>query len=562
MCKRTLIFIAVISVLSLTWPAAARITYVDANEGEAGNTTLASGETFNSTDDGSGSDNLWRGRAFGNGATIFESGGVYDATANTEDCPRLMTTVEVPEDDYEVYAYFWSDSAQWRLAASLSNDPNLPMYVANDPNSPVSAAPTSDFTDPAPMVSEGNRTLWKVYLGTTGVTNLISVYIDDDPNHQTYEARTWYDGIGYQPVPPRIVYVDASDGETGNTTLATGETFVPVDSGSGSDGLWRIRPNFANEGTIYEAGGDWQSEGNTEDCPRLMTTVDVNENIYQVYAYFWSDGDTWRMAASLTDEPNMPLYIANDPNTLATVADINNFEAPVPMLTEGNRTLWQIYLGKTEKSSSITVYVDDDPNHLNGSARTWYDGIGYKVAPPRIVYVDANDGEAGNTSLVTGETFIPTDSGSGEDGLWRLRTGFANGSTIYESGGNWEADSNIEDCPRLMTLTEVPEGYYEVYAYFWSDTSEWRMGASLTDDEGELPLYIANDPNTEATLAASEDFAEPIPLLAEGNRALWQIYLGKTELTDLIQVYIDDDPNHLTGNSRTWYDGIGYKAEE
>src|SRR4030042_1979149 len=87
------------------------------------------------------------------------------------------------------------------------------------------------------------------------------------------------------------------------------------------------------------------------------------------------------------------------------------------------------------------------------------------TASAGIVYVDATDGEAGNTTLATGEIFTPVDvgtGGSGADGLWRVRA-FANSGTLYESAGSWEADLNTEDCPRLATSVEVPEGGYKVY---------------------------------------------------------------------------------------------------
>jgi subtilisin family serine protease len=183
-------------------------------------------------------------------------------------------------------------------------------------------------------------------------------------------------------------------------------------------------------------------------------------------------------------------------------------------------------------------------------------------AAPKITYVDATDGEAGNTSLATGEVFTSVDvgtSGSGADGLWRWRE-FANSATIFESGGDWAGDGNTEDCPRLVTLVEVPEGDYNVYAYFWADGDQWRIQASLTDSEGDLPLFIANDPGSEATVADGSDFAEPVPMLTEDNRTLWQAYLGTTGLTTAINVYIDDDPVHLNSAARTWYDGIGYEA--
>jgi PKD repeat protein len=182
-----------------------------------------------------------------------------------------------------------------------------------------------------------------------------------------------------------------------------------------------------------------------------------------------------------------------------------------------------------------------------------------------IVYVDATQGEGGNTALATGEVLVADDPGtvgSGSDNLWRGR-GYANEGSILESAGDWSG-ANPEDCPRLVTTVDVPEGSYDVYVYMWgADAGTWRMAASLENSEGDLPVYICNDPNGAATLAVAEDFAEPVPLLAEDNRTLWQVYLGAIDTTEGITVYIDDDPTRGEagdgGNARTWYDGIGYE---
>jgi hypothetical protein len=405
MMSKKLLYLLSVFVLSLAYTTcvSAGIVYVDATDASdpniAANTALTTGEVFTADDPGtvgSGSDDLWRKRAFANGATIFEAAGDWSGP-NPEDCPRLMTTVEVPEDNYKVYAYMWTaggdDYAPWSLNASLEDsEGELPLYVCGDPNGVATLAAAEDFEEPVPIVTEADRTMWQIYLGTTGTTTAVTVYIDDDADRGAAgdggNARTWYDGIGYEPAPPGIVYVDATDASdpnvAANTALATGEVFTaddPGTAGSGADGLWRKRA-YANGGTIFEAGGSWESDLNTEDCPRLMTTIEVAEGLYDVYVYMWADGDQWRIQASMENlKGALPLYLCNDPNGEATVALAEDFEEPVPMLTEGNRTLWQVYIGQTELTSSITVYIDDDPNHLVGAARTWYDGIGYKSVP-------------------------------------------------------------------------------------------------------------------------------------------------------------------------------------
>ncbi len=202
MCKKVIFLMAAILVISMTGTGLAKIVYVDARVDEPnkpGNTSLATGKPLACTMDASGSDNLWRARAFGNGQTIFESGGDYGMTVNTEDCPRLKTSVKVPENRYNVYVYLWTDPSPWRIRASLENiEKELPLYIGNDFSGNATAPDVNDFQSPAPMLSEGNRTLRQLCLGTTALTEMIEVYIDDDPNHLTQDNRTWYDGIGYE----------------------------------------------------------------------------------------------------------------------------------------------------------------------------------------------------------------------------------------------------------------------------------------------------------------------------------------------------------------------------
>jgi hypothetical protein len=177
-----------------TLPCLSGITYIDATEGEYGNTALAAGGVFEAPDSGSGVDNLWSRLTFGTNGTIFESGGDF-GSGNTEDCPRLVTTVEVPENDYAVYAYFWSDTSQWRISASLTDDEELPLFIAD----PTIEADANDFGDcVVPMLTEDDLILYQAFLGNTGPTTIIQVFIDDQAAHLQENYRTWYDGIGYQ----------------------------------------------------------------------------------------------------------------------------------------------------------------------------------------------------------------------------------------------------------------------------------------------------------------------------------------------------------------------------
>jgi hypothetical protein len=187
----------------------------------------------------------------------------------------------------------------------------------------------------------------------------------------------------------KITYVDANHGEAGNTKLATGVVFAPTTENSGTDYLWRLRTGFANSGTIYEAGGTFSETDNTEDCPRLVTTVSgLPEGTYKVYVYFWSDENSWRIRADLKGkDAQLPLFCSRAADEdaapigtpAAVLAKAEDFEA-APLLSEGNRTLWQAYLGEV-KGTTITVFIDDDPGHKTHNLRTWYDGIGYQAVP-------------------------------------------------------------------------------------------------------------------------------------------------------------------------------------
>ena len=111
-----------------------------------------------------------------------------------------------------------------------------------------------------------------------------------------------------------------------------------------------------------------------------------------------------------------------------------------------------------------------------------------------------------------------------------------------------------------------------MFAYYWSDTSNWRIQASLTDNPGgDLPLYIFSplpaggvqyytgaDATVDSSSLAPNPFTTAVRI-AEGNRRLLQTpLLGQVTGTSF-SVYIDDSSMQVDQNERTWYDGIGYE---
>jgi hypothetical protein len=190
------------------------------------------------------------------------------------------------------------------------------------------------------------------------------------------------------------------------------------------------------------------------------------------------------------------------------------------------------------------------------------------AASAQILYVDATHGAGGNTTSNLFAQWDPiTGGGQGVTGdtLWAQRTGFGSHSSIYQNTPN----SSSDDAHRLVTtISGLASGTYAVYAYFWSDSSSWRMQAALTDNPGgDLPLYISpgavsGTPPLTRALAAEITGTSGLVTDALGqltdssNRRFWQISLGEVTGTGF-SVYIDDGPA-ANSNSRTWYDGVGY----
>lgn len=190
----------------------ASIVYVDATHGATGNTTLTDGSEWNpsTSDQGASGDGLWAQRAFGNSATIYQN----VASGGTDDAHMLKTTVSgLSSDTYDVYVYYWSDTSDWRIQAGLASDSltefgfqtqtaGTTVYRAQDNTTAYSdSLGVNPFTT-AVMLTEGNRTLVQAYLGQVTGTE-ISVFLDDSPDAATTgsDARTWYDGVGYEVIP-------------------------------------------------------------------------------------------------------------------------------------------------------------------------------------------------------------------------------------------------------------------------------------------------------------------------------------------------------------------------
>ncbi len=188
-----------------------------------------------------------------------------------------------------------------------------------------------------------------------------------------------------------------------------------------------------------------------------------------------------------------------------------------------------------------------------------------------IIYVDANfTAGTGNTLFApsAGGGAVPTNATDTVDGIWRARTNLGlkptdtvipaspialAGGTVYESTGNITAGDppTGDNVPRVVTtVSGLAQGTYNVYLYYWSDSTGagWQTRAGLVDTVDPLTLFDRyNGTSTQIGTDTS-------------NRRLMQALLGQVTGTS-ISVFVEDAPA-ANGNNRTWYDGIGYAVPE
>jgi hypothetical protein len=322
----------------------------------------------------------------------------------------------------------------------------------------------------------------------------------------------------------KITYVDATYGEAGNTKLAAGGVFNPVPDSNGSDNLWRLRTfgNPAGAGTIYEAGGQFGDANNPEDCPQLVTTVSgLPEGTYKVYVYFWSDDTSWRIRAGLKGgDGQLPLFYSRQlPMDAAPIgkpaaaeAKAEDFET-APLLSEGNRKLWQAELGEV-KGTTITVFVDDDRAHRSFSLRTWYDGIGYQ-----LVTQPAKAGSSADANKAVGATpqaqpvagAAPQDKPAAEavEVIKLLQPDLKKGIPVMEALSKRKTEKNLSD--KKLTLQQLSEVLWAadgVNRPNGKRTAPAAMGKYAVDIYAVLPegVYFYDVAKHELKLVAKGDY--------------------------------------------------------
>lgn len=184
-----------------------------------------------------------------------------------------------------------------------------------------------------------------------------------------------------------------------------------------------------------------------------------------------------------------------------------------------------------------------------------------------ITYVDASPGNTTN---------LPPADGS-VVGNWRGRgAGLNQGTANFgNEGGVYEAAAGQGEAAvtNLVTTLSVPNGTYQVFAFFWSDRTgtandDWDITTGLvgspflqytTTTPGVFAVDAVSqaDPATTVTGLnvlgqAPDDYTDFI----DGNRTLYVAPIGTANVTTG-QFQVDVDGSSLMAG-RTWYDGIGY----
>ncbi|MGB6221305.1 hypothetical protein [Haloferula sp.] len=392
------------------YSARADITYVDAIEGADGN-TYAVGRPLADTSWESGLDNpdpvedQWTKRTSvgGNSSTIFQ--GRY-VLGNGDELPELATEITgLADGTYNIWVFYWdqvaSASQNWVISTGFASSetlisfssPGQPQITGATPLS-VSDAGALAFTTDVAVIdgagSENERRMFGVNLGRvklSGGNSTVTVYVDnligDGENN-----RTWYDGVGFEPVAP-ITYIDAVEGIDGNT-YATGSTldditWVGPDSPDTDNFLWNKR-SPGNNSSLFQA----LPSGSPSGIPELTTEITgLTDGTYEVWAFYWDqvDNDTqnWVISAGLESgslgtysspgEPEVPNATTAGVTNAADLVFTNN----VLPAEDGLRNLFGVNLGRIAVSggSPINVRVDMLLFGFGSSRRVWYDGVGY-----------------------------------------------------------------------------------------------------------------------------------------------------------------------------------------
>jgi len=264
-----------------------------------------------------------------------------------------------------------------------------------------------------------------------------------------------------------IVYVDITDGASGNTVQYSGGLWQEWDAFSGqsptaNDGTWD-KLTTGNFSTVYQNAGPNLIDTN---APRLRMAVTVPAPApgqhYNVYALFWTDSTTtWELAASVTNTPGpLPIYqqstagvtrfwtnTTGSTTVYSTNLSPNPFTTPVIISQSIRRLLMTPVLGEVY-SPNIAVYLEPDRNQSDSNHRTYIDGIGYELIGNSIVATNMQN---------TGRVGMSYRGTAGRLYVWEW-------AASLNPPATWiPLQTNTVDSSGVLCLTDTPSGSSAFY---------------------------------------------------------------------------------------------------
>lgn len=214
----------------------AQITFVDAIHGASGNTlktgSSLSDETWvNNANNSTANNTQWVTRStWGNGGTVYQS-----IISNSGSFPEITTQITgLADGTYDIWAFFWdnvtTNAEKWMLSAGLtsgalttySNDTvsgSITTGVVNASTLIFSNSPTITQTAGAPAITYN---MFGVKIGQALVTGgtTINVYVDRNfIGASATQNRVWFDGVGYESVPPDVTPPSLTSSTPNATTV-------------------------------------------------------------------------------------------------------------------------------------------------------------------------------------------------------------------------------------------------------------------------------------------------------------------------------------------------------
>jgi hypothetical protein len=279
-------------------------------------------------------------------------------------------------------------------AALVPGDPSI-IYVSTpyDPRDPSGATFTTAYEIYRGNTGDGGATWdWTAITENSVVDNLRPIVPDPVGGVRTV---LWFRGtyttahninaavVGIvERTDEELGLVNYTDANSSNTMYANGaalQTSAPSGNSGPLDNLWHARSGVGNGGSVLTS-----SETGFENAPALKTTIDgatLEDGMYDVFAYFWSDDDEdWRLMGGL--ENNNLIDFRRFGSQHAEADQFENIETV--SANSNDLLLYRVYLGRTEVTdgSDINVFIDDWQSLSGGAIRTWYDGVGYSLVSP------------------------------------------------------------------------------------------------------------------------------------------------------------------------------------